>query len=60
MERLEKVDAELHSILSKLKEKPKERAMTLSELNKLMEKDVLAGVDATKLIREMRNKKYDW
>ena len=60
VERLEKVDAELHFILGKLKEKPKERTMTLSELNKLMEKDVLAGVDATKLIREMRNKKYDW
>ncbi len=60
VERLEKMDAELHSILSKLKEKPKERTMTLSELNKFMEKDVLADIDTTKLIREMRDKEYDW
>lgn len=57
MKKLEKVDRELRSILTELKmEKPK--SMTVSELNKLMEKDRILDIDSTKLIREMREKKY--
>ncbi len=58
VERLEKVDRELHLILGRLKESPQKRVLTLSQLNRLMEKEASAGVDTTKLIREMRDREY--
>lgn len=59
MKKLENVDKELHSIMAELKtgkEKPK---MTLKELQHLMKSSVKHDVDTTKLIRKMREKKYD-
>jgi len=57
MKKLERVDDELHSLMSELK-RPK-KPMPLSALNKLMEKDRVSDADSTRLIREMRDKEYD-
>ncbi len=57
-ERLKSVDKELHSIINELKVRmPKKQ--TLSELNRIMEKDRIVGEDTTKMIREMRDKEYN-
>ena len=59
MKKLENVDRELHSIMSDLRtgrEKPK---MALKELQQLMKSHVKRDVDTTRLIRKMRDKKYD-
>ena len=57
MKKLERVDDELHSLMSELK-RPK-KPMPLSALNRLMEKDRVSDADSTRLIREMRDKEYD-
>ena len=57
MKKLERVDEELHDLMSELK-KPR-KAIPLSALNKLMEKDRVSDADSTRLIREMRDKEYD-
>lgn len=60
MEKLEKVDAELHTILTELKSKEaKESKVSLEELRRLMKSHVKEDIDTTKLIREMREKEYD-
>ncbi len=57
MERLMNVDRELHSIMAELNtEKPK---MSLREIQQLMKSSVKRDIDTTKLIRKMRDKKYD-
>ena len=57
VKKLENIDRELHSIMAELKnEKPK---MTLKELQQIMKSSVKRDVDTTKLIRKMREKKYD-
>ena len=57
VKKLENIDRELHSIMAELKnENPK---MTLKELQQLMKSSVKHDVDTTKLIRKMREKKYD-
>ncbi len=59
LERLVNVDRELHLIIDELRTKEHKKSLSLSELNKLMEKEVILDVDPTKLIREMRDKEYD-
>ena len=57
IKRLENVDKELHSIMTELKnERPR---MTLKELRRIMKSSVKYDIDTTKLIRKMRDKKYD-
>ena len=58
--RLEKVDKELHLIIAELKnDKSIKKPMSLDDLNKLMEKEMVLDIDTTKLIREMRDKEND-
>jgi len=57
LKRLELVDRELHSLIDEIKLK-KPKALSLSELNECMEKDRLSDEDSTKILREMRNRKY--
>jgi len=57
VERLMNLDMELHSIINELKVK-KHKKLSLSELNRIMEKDRTSDVDSTKLVREMRDKEY--
>jgi len=73
MKRLENVDRELHSIMDELEPKSSvmsleelreamnksAKSLSLSELNKVMERDRLSEEDSTKLIRKMRDRKYD-
>ena len=71
MRKLERVDSELHSIMNELKtgkEKPKivvrkskteKPAMSLEELRDAFGKSVKSDMDPTKLIRKMRDRKYD-
>jgi hypothetical protein len=71
MKRLENVDRELHSIMADLKtgkekpkiaikkSKPEKPAMSLEELRDAFGKSVKSDVDPTKLIRKMRDRKYD-
>lgn len=59
MKKLENVDKELHSIMDELIVKKPGKVPSLSELNKLMEKDRISDIDTTKLIRGMRDKEYD-
>ncbi|PKP54435.1 MAG: hypothetical protein CVT90_01295 [Candidatus Altiarchaeales archaeon HGW-Altiarchaeales-3] len=56
--RLMNLDRELHSIINELKVK-RHKELSLSELNKIMEKDRISDADSTKLIRQMRDKKYE-
>lgn len=56
--KLKNVDRELHSIMEELEVKKHKKSLSLSELNKLMEKDRISDLDSTKLIREMRDKEY--
>ena len=58
VKKLENIDRELHSIMDELKT-GKKPAMTLKELQQLMKSSVKRDVDTTKLIRKMREKKYD-
>ncbi|PKP57741.1 MAG: hypothetical protein CVT88_08465 [Candidatus Altiarchaeales archaeon HGW-Altiarchaeales-1] len=58
--RLMNLDKELHSIIYGLTvKKHKHKEMSLSELNKIMEKDRISDIDSTQLIRQMRDKKYE-
>ena len=59
VERLKNVDKELHSIMEELEVKKHKKSLSLSELNRLMEKDRVLDVDSTKLIREMRDREYN-
>ena len=59
IKRLAKVDKELHSIMEELEVKKHKKSLSLSELNRLMEKDRVLDVDSTKLIREMRDREYN-
>ncbi len=59
VKRLENIDRELHSIIGDLKPCPHKKSHSLSELNKLMEKDRILDTDSTELIREMRDKEYE-
>jgi hypothetical protein len=59
MKKLENVDRELHSLMDNLKTSREKPAMTLKELQRLMKSSVKCDVDTTKLIRKMREKKYD-
>lgn len=70
MKKLERVDSELHSIISELKgkEKPKmtlkesrpeKPTMSLEELRETFGKSVKSDIDPTKLIRKMRDREYD-
>ena len=56
--RLMNPDRELHSIIGELKGVKGHEKLSLSELNKIMEKDRILAADSTKLIREMRDKEY--
>lgn len=58
VKRLKNVDRELHLVMDELERKEPKKAMSLSELNELMEKERLLDVDTTKLIRKMREKEY--
>ena len=58
VKRLMNVDTELHSLIDELRLK-KHKKLSLSELNKLMEKDRISDIDSTKLIREMRDREYN-
>jgi len=58
VKRLESVDRELHALIDELRF-GKHRTLSLSELNKCMEKDRISDVDSTKLIREMRDREYN-
>ena len=57
-ERLRNVDKELHSIMDELEVKEHKKALSLSELNELMERDRISDLDSTKLIRGMRDREY--
>ena len=59
MKKLENIDRELHSVIEELKPSKEKPAMTLKELQQLMKSSVKRDVDTTKLIRKMREKKYD-
>lgn len=71
MRKLERVDSELHSIINELKggkekpkivikeSKPEKPAMSLEELREAFGKSVKSDIDPTKLIRKMRDRKYD-
>ena len=59
MERLKNVDKELHLIMDKLELKEHNKSLSLSELNKVMERDRVSDEDSTELIRKMREKEYD-
>ena len=73
VKRLKDVDRELHSIMDELEPKSSvmsleelreamnksAKSLSLSELNKVMERDRLSEEDSTKLIRKMRDRKYD-
>lgn len=56
--RLINLDTELHSIIEELTIKLHRKPLSLSELNKLMEKDRISDIDSTRLIREMRDREY--
>ena len=67
--KLENVDRELHSIISELKagkekskmaaKKPEKPSMSLKDLREAFGKSVKSDIDPTKLIRKMRDRKYD-
>ena len=57
IEKLRNVDKELHSIMEELE--PKKPAMSLEELREAFSKSVKSDIDPTKLIRKMRDRKYD-
>jgi hypothetical protein len=57
LKRLEQVDREIHSLIDEIKLK-KPKALSLSELSGRMEKDRLSDEDSTKVLREMRDRKY--
>lgn len=57
IKRLKNVDKELHSIMEELK--PKRHTMSLEELREAFSKSVRSYMDPTKLIRKMRDRKYD-
>lgn len=57
IEKLRNVDRELHSIMDELK--PKKHAMSLEEIREAFSKSVKSDIDPTKLIRKMRDRKYD-
>jgi hypothetical protein len=59
VKRLVDVDKELHSIIEELSINRHNKSLSLSELNKLMEKDRILDIDSTELIREMRDRAYD-
>ena len=60
MEKLKGVDRELHSIIDELgAEKEHSESLSLSELNKIMERDRVSNEDSTELIRKMRDKEYE-
>jgi len=73
VKRLKDVDRALHSIMDELEPKSSvmsleelreamnksAKSLSLSELNKVMERDRLSEEDSTKLIRKMRDRKYD-
>ena len=59
MKKLENIDRELHSVIEELKPSKEKPAMTLKELQQLMKLSIKRDVDTTKLIRKMREKKYD-
>ena len=58
VKKLRSVDKEIHSIMEELGVKKHAKSLSLSELNKLMEKDRILDVDSTELIREMREREY--
>ena len=58
-EKLRNVDKELHSIMDELEPKKHRKALSLSELTKLMEKARISDEDSTELIRKMRDREYD-
>ena len=58
VKRLMDVDRELHSLIDELRPKTHKK-LSLSELNKLMEKDRISDIDSTKLIRQMRDREYE-
>ena len=73
MKKLRSVDRELHSIMEELEPKRPSKSLkeireefskhtqslSLSELNKIMERDRISDEDSTVLIRKMRDRKYD-
>lgn len=59
MEKLRNVDKELHSIMDELEVKKHNESLSLSELNKVMERDRISDEDSTELIRKMRDKEYN-
>jgi len=73
MEKLRNVDKELHSIMEELEPKRPSKSLkeireefkkhakslSLSELNKIMERDRISDEDSTELIRKMRDREYD-
>lgn len=59
VKKLENIDRELHSIMEGLKTGKEKPSMTLKELQQLMKSSIKYDLDTTKLIRKMREKKYD-
>ena len=58
LKRLEIVDRELHSLIDELRLRKRKKSLSLSELNKIMQKDRILDADSTELIRKMRDRTY--
>lgn len=57
-EKLEKLDTELHMILTELKSEEPPEKISLDELRQLFKTHAKRNLDTTRLIRKMRDREY--